>query len=83
MRAIDKGPCSKNPLYCSACFKWLHAHQAGAEVECSLMFADVRGSTTIAEHMRPAAFRELMEEFFRTVLAGPRRRRRDRRQVRR
>jgi adenylate cyclase len=51
-------------MYCSACFKWLHKHQAGAEIECSLLFADVRGSTTIAEHMRPAAFRQLMEQFF-------------------
>jgi adenylate cyclase len=64
MRAIDKGPYPKNPMYCSACFKWLHKHQAGAEIECSLLFADVRGSTTIAEHMRPAAFRQLMEQFF-------------------
>jgi adenylate cyclase len=64
MRHVGKEPYPKNPKYCSACFKTMKDHNAGAEIPCSLLFADVRGSTTIAETMRPAAFRQLMEGFF-------------------
>jgi adenylate cyclase len=67
MRRIGKGPWPKNPEYCSACFKQLSEHGAGAEIECSLLFADVRGSTTLAEGMRPAEFRALMHRFFETA----------------
>jgi adenylate cyclase len=64
MRLVGKGRWPKNPKYCSACFKQLSEHRAGAEIECSLLFADVRGSTTMAESMRPAEFRGLMDRFF-------------------
>ena len=40
------------------------AHPGGAEVEISMLFADVRGSTTLAEHMRPTEFSSLMNRFF-------------------
>ena len=33
-------------------------------MECSLLFADVRGSTTLAEGMRPTEFRALMGRFY-------------------
>jgi len=36
----------------------------GAEIELSLLFADVRGSTTLAESMTPSAFGALMNEFY-------------------
>jgi adenylate cyclase len=41
--------------------------RAGAEVDSSYLFADVRGSTTLAEEMRPAEFRQAMEGFFTTA----------------
>jgi adenylate cyclase len=64
MRMLGKEPWPKNPKYCSGCFKQISQHRTGAEIECSLLFADVRGSTTLAEHMRPAEFRGLMNRFF-------------------
>jgi adenylate cyclase len=67
MRLIGKGPWEKNPKYCGSCFKQLTRHHGGAEIECSLLFADVRGSTPLAEGMRPTAFRGLMERFFDTA----------------
>jgi adenylate cyclase len=67
MRAIGKPPWPKNPQYCAACFRVVTRMHAGAEVDCSVLFADVRGSTTIAEGMRPAAYRGLMAGFFRTA----------------
>lgn len=67
MRVVGKGPYPKNPKYCSMCFNWMTGHRGGAEIECSLLFADVRGSTTLAEGMRPAEFRALMNGFFATA----------------
>jgi adenylate cyclase len=67
MRLIGKGPWAKNPKFCGSCFKQLTQHHGGAEIQCSLLFADVRGSTALAEGMRPAEFRGLMERFFDTA----------------
>jgi adenylate cyclase len=64
MRLIGKGPWPNNPKYCGSCLKQLTEHHGGAEIDCSLLFADVRGSTQLAETMRPAEFRALMERFF-------------------
>jgi hypothetical protein len=67
MRVIGKGPWPKNPTYCGSCFKTLANNHGGAEIPCSLLFADVRGSTQMAESMRPTDFRILMDRFFRTA----------------
>ena len=53
----------KNPKYCAGCFRTLSSNHGGAEVECSLLFADVRGSTTIAESLPPKEFNRLMGRF--------------------
>lgn len=55
---------AKNPKYCAGCFGAIRDHHGGAEIECSLLFADVRGSTTLAEGMTPKAFNRLMGRFF-------------------
>jgi len=55
---------AKNPKYCAGCFRSLRENHGGAEIECSLLFADVRGSTTLAERMSPTAFNRLMGWFF-------------------
>jgi adenylate cyclase len=60
---------AKNPKYCEGCFRALQANHGGAEVECTLLFADVRGSTTLAEKMRPAEFRGLMGRFYDAAFA--------------
>lgn len=67
MRAIRHGPWPNNPKYCRACLSDLIKHRGGAEIECSLLFADVRESTQLAESMRPAEFRALMSRFFATA----------------
>ena len=41
----------------------------GAEIDCSLLFADVRGSTALAETMRPQAFKTLLNRFYETAAA--------------
>ena len=57
----------KNPKYCRGCYASLRASHGGAEIECSLLFADVRGSTSMAERMSPSEFTALMGRFFDTA----------------
>jgi adenylate cyclase len=61
---------AKNPKYCEGCFRVLLANHGGAEVDCSLLFADVRGSTALGERMRPAEFRALMGRFYDEAFAA-------------
>jgi adenylate cyclase len=65
MRMLDRGPWEKNPSICGVCFKQLEKGRGGAEIELSMMFADVRGSTGLAESMGPDAFRRLLDRFYR------------------
>jgi adenylate cyclase len=58
---------AKNPKYCAGCFGMLRANHGGAEIECSILFADVRGSTPLAEQMRPRDFTRLMGRFYDTA----------------
>ena len=64
MRAIGKRPSDKNPTMCTSCFDFMAKHHGGAEIECSFLFADVRGSTAIAERMSPTEFRGLLDRFY-------------------
>jgi adenylate cyclase len=67
MRLLGKRPSDKNPNWCGSCFKFMTDHHGGAEIECTLLFADIRGSTALAEGMPPADFRELMDRFYDTA----------------
>lgn len=62
MRIIGRPRSRKNPRYCEPC-----AFQAtgGAEVVTTMLFADVRGSTVIAESLRPTEYTALIERFYR------------------
>jgi adenylate cyclase len=53
-----------NPLLCGLCFRSLAKHPGGAEIEISVLFADVRGSTGIAEKTTSAEFRQLLQRFY-------------------
>jgi adenylate cyclase len=64
MRMIGKRPSDKNPTMCTSCFDFLVRHHGGAEIDCSFLFADVRGSTTIAEGMSSSSFRGLLDRFY-------------------
>jgi adenylate cyclase len=64
MRAVAYGPSPLNRRLCKWCIRAVHKHPGGAEVEISVLFADVRGSTTIAERMEPQEFSRLMARFY-------------------
>lgn len=57
-------PSRMNPRFCNMCDVAATKHPGGAEVELSMLFADVRGSTGMAERMAPADFRDLMNRFY-------------------
>ena len=64
MRMISLGPWDKNPKYCRACYQDIDANHGGAEITLSMLFADVRGSTGLAEGMAPRAYSELLNRFY-------------------
>lgn len=64
MRLMHKGPSNKNPNMCNYCEQMARTHPGGAEVELSILFADVRGSTTIAEGMKSSKFSQLLNRFY-------------------
>lgn len=45
MRLIGKGRWQGNSRYCAGCFRYLYRNRDGAEIDCTLLFADIRGST--------------------------------------
>jgi adenylate cyclase len=45
------------------------AHHGGAEIECTMLFADIRGSTALAESMSAGAFHDVLDRFY-TVASG-------------
>lgn len=64
MRVIGRRPAGRNPSLCNSCFDFLYSHQGGAEIEITMLFADVRGSTSLAERMTPGAFHALLQRFY-------------------
>jgi adenylate cyclase len=67
MQLIGLGPWPGNSKYCSGCFKDLYRHRDGAEIECTLLFADIRGSTQLAESMPSTEFRTHLDRFYATA----------------
>ena len=67
MRMIGKRRSDKNPTWCNSCFQFMSTHHGGAEIECSFLFADIRGSTTLAEGMSSAEFHRLLDRFYSTA----------------
>ncbi len=66
-KALWHGPMRDNPLLCKACFGQLSKHPGGAELPISVVFADVRGSTRIAERSSASDFRRLIQAYYRSA----------------
>jgi adenylate cyclase len=64
MRLIGKRQAAQNPKTCSMCFNFVSSHHGGAEIDATMVFADIRGSTTLAEGMSPGEFRTLLDRFY-------------------
>jgi adenylate cyclase len=64
-KVMMHGPSSANPLLCSVCFGQIGRHPGGAEIPIAVLFADIRGSTGLAERTTAREFRRLVERFYR------------------
>jgi adenylate cyclase len=75
LRRYGYSPWAKNPKICGRCFQALGTHAQmcptapgeqvhGAEVEISMLFADVRGSSRLARQMPTFEFTRLMQRFY-------------------
>jgi adenylate cyclase len=54
-----------NPRYCESCERF--EHPGGAEVELTMLFADIRGSTALASKMSPLEYSQLINRFYVTA----------------
>jgi adenylate cyclase len=67
LRFLGFGPSRLNRRLCRMCIRSFEKTPGGAEVELSLLFADVRGSTGLAERLPPQQFSSLMARFYGTA----------------
>ncbi len=56
-----------NPQLCNVCERFANKFRGGTELEVSMLFADVRGSTSLAEGIRPAEFSQQINRFYRAA----------------
>jgi adenylate cyclase len=66
-RLLNVKPSALNPHMCDVCERFAERFPGGAEVEVTILFADIRGSTPLAEKMVTREFSELIHRFY---LAG-------------
>jgi adenylate cyclase len=64
LRHLGFGPSALNRRVCRMCIRKLEKTPGGAEIELSLLFADVRGSTTLAERTGAEEYSRLMARFY-------------------
>jgi adenylate cyclase len=57
-------PSRFNPLYCNFFDDFVNKFQGGAEVPITMLFVDVRGSTTLAERIGQKEFGSLINRFY-------------------
>lgn len=67
MRLIGKRRSEQTPHWCTSCFTFMSRHHGGAEVVLTFLFADVRGSTPMAERLDSAEYRQLLSRFYETA----------------
>ena len=63
-------PWKLNQQLCRKCFKRIDAHQGGTEIAVSLLFADVRDSTAMAEGVTASEFTDRLNGFYKVALAA-------------
>lgn len=67
MRALGRRPSKLNPQLCDVCDVAIGENLGGTEIPLTMVFADVRGSTALAEDMNPAAYRDVINRFYGVV----------------
>jgi adenylate cyclase len=63
---FGSGRSSFNGNLCDRCEKIVKKYQVGMELPLTMLFADVRDSTTLAEEIGPSAFHHLINRYYQT-----------------
>ena len=64
----------RNPQLCNSCFRSAQKHPGGATIEITALFADIRGSTGLAERIGTTAYSTAVAEYVRVAsgaIRGP------------
>jgi adenylate cyclase len=64
LRFDGSAPSTFSSKICSGCEKFARKNESGAEVELSMIFADVRDSTALAEKIPNAEYKSLIQRFY-------------------
>jgi class 3 adenylate cyclase len=62
-RLLRHGQRRDNPLLCNWCYGTLRKQPGGAEVDVSVLFADIVGFTSMSEKMSPAAVALILNDY--------------------
>ena len=65
MHLVGRDRSKYNPRFCQPCEKF--DHPGGAEIPLTMLFADVRGSTKLAEEMSALEFSQLINRFYKVA----------------
>ncbi len=65
--AFKRKPSKINPHFCDGCYNMLVSNPGKTEIEMSLLLADIRGSTTLAQELGTTAFSKLINRFYVTA----------------
>ena len=68
VRRIGYSPSRKNPQVCARCIE--RAPEGGAIVPLAVLFADVRGYTSLCEQLAAAEVHEFLQSFYQTASAA-------------
>jgi adenylate cyclase len=63
-RILDVKPSNMNPHMCDVCERFAERFPGGTELEISILFSDIRGSTPLAEKMENREFSALIHRFY-------------------
>lgn len=65
LRFTGFAPSRKNPNFCNLCFE--KSPPGGQDADIGVLFADIRGFTTLTEQMPPAELRALLARFYKAA----------------
>jgi len=63
----------RNPQLCNNCYRQARQHPGGAEIDISVLFVDVRGSTGLAERIGAGEFSRRLNAYYSAATAAIRR----------
>lgn len=64
---FSRRPSSMHPHLCDVCENFATTNMGGAEIDVAVLFADIRGSTGLAEKQQPTAFADHLNRFYRAA----------------